>query len=491
MRLSRRSVLAGGSAAAALGLLDLTAPRAAAQMPIVRYSATSTQGRRMLAIYADAVGKMMRLDQRDPRSWTFQWYTHSFPGQTSIQDIPAMVRRVYGETTSPNAQLALAMWGTCQPHYPTSSGQYLIDNFLPWHRMYVNYLEDIIRVISNQPSFTLPYWDYTNPSYQALPPEFLRPNDALYRALYRSQRNSYSNEGKPITTGRPSSALNTDSMLIRTYGGSRGFCNTLDNGLHGRVHDYTGNGNGMGSVPTAAGDPVFWIHHCNIDRVWASWNRLGNQNPSGDSDWGRTQYTFVNGRGQRVTPTIASVLNLNNLGISYDAYLLPPGRAASGSALLSAAPSTVPSGAVLAKADTVGAAITLADKPVVTTVKPVESLSSLLAAATPNSERAIFLSIGNITSHGGPGIVYDVYLGLPQGAPPTEDYFVGSVGFFALSAGHGHGPGAVSQNLYVTPVLDKLASENRSDELTVTLVPSGKPKDGTAPQIGSLELVAL
>jgi tyrosinase len=30
-------------------------------------------------------------------------------------------------------------------------------------------------------------------------------------------------------------------------------------------------GGSMGRVPTAAFDPVFWAHHCNIDRIWAIW----------------------------------------------------------------------------------------------------------------------------------------------------------------------------------------------------------------------------
>ena len=27
----------------------------------------------------------------------------------------------------------------------------------------------------------------------------------------------------------------------------------------------------MGSLGTAAWDPIFWSHHCNIDRLWYLW----------------------------------------------------------------------------------------------------------------------------------------------------------------------------------------------------------------------------
>jgi tyrosinase len=25
-------------------------------------------------------------------------------------------------------------------------------------------------------------------------------------------------------------------------------------------------------------DPIFWLHHCNIDRLWAEWNARGFRN---------------------------------------------------------------------------------------------------------------------------------------------------------------------------------------------------------------------
>ena len=71
----------------------------------------------------------------------------------------------------------------------------------------------------------------------------------------------------------------------------------LDNGLHGNVHVLTGNGTNMGSVPFAANDPVFWAHHCNIDRLWASWNKDPNRvNPNTPSFLNQT-FTFSDENG--------------------------------------------------------------------------------------------------------------------------------------------------------------------------------------------------
>jgi tyrosinase len=36
----------------------------------------------------------------------------------------------------------------------------------------------------------------------------------------------------------------------------------------------------MAVVPMAPNDPVFFLHHCNIDRIWDSWQRRYFQNPT-------------------------------------------------------------------------------------------------------------------------------------------------------------------------------------------------------------------
>jgi tyrosinase len=45
------------------------------------------------------------------------------------------------------------------------------------------------------------------------------------------------------------------------------------------VHVWVGGT--MGFIATAPADPVFWMHHCNIDRLWWDWQqgRTG-QNPN-------------------------------------------------------------------------------------------------------------------------------------------------------------------------------------------------------------------
>ena len=109
-------------------------------------------------------------------------------------------------------------------------------------------------------------------------------NDPLWGPLFRPNRNATSNAGQPIfTAGGSASDLSASPAMAETIicrvGAISGFNQTLDFGLHGNVHVFTGNSQGMGQVPWAANDPIFWMHHCNIDRIWVSWNNAGHANP--------------------------------------------------------------------------------------------------------------------------------------------------------------------------------------------------------------------
>ncbi|KZS86904.1 Di-copper centre-containing protein [Sistotremastrum niveocremeum HHB9708] len=44
--------------------------------------------------------------------------------------------------------------------------------------------------------------------------------------------------------------------------------------VHGMAHGLIGGSGHMGQVPVAAFDPIFWFHHCYIDRLFAIWQSL-------------------------------------------------------------------------------------------------------------------------------------------------------------------------------------------------------------------------
>lgn len=55
---------------------------------------------------------------------------------------------------------------------------------------------------------------------------------------------------------------------------SEGVPYTIEIGPHGGIH-YTIGGDPGGDLFTSPGDPAFWIHHSQMDRMWTVWQALG------------------------------------------------------------------------------------------------------------------------------------------------------------------------------------------------------------------------
>src|SRR2546423_7185542 len=282
---SRRSFIAGLSAVPFALWFE---KYASAQPLMTRFNLNSHQGQAMLNIYANAVQTMMSTPEPNPIGWLFQWYTHNVRGDKTKT---GEITRIY-PLPSPQKTLAQQMWNTCQAHHAGD----VEDFFLPWHRMYVFFLERIIRKVSGNASFTLPYWDYTDssiPSGPRMPTRFINPA-VTSNSLFRANRGTLAKNGNPIDQNSPGS-LNLSPLAQCHYsqvGAVQRFNLSLDSNLHGTVHVLVGNGQGMSSVPFAANDPIFWMHHCNIDRLWASWNAAGRANP-GTVTWLSKRFIFA------------------------------------------------------------------------------------------------------------------------------------------------------------------------------------------------------
>jgi tyrosinase len=166
--------------------------------------------------------------------------------------------------------------------------------FLPWHRQYLLELERALQVYD--PAVNLPYWDWTvDRSTTAAP----------FTADFMGGNGSGGNG--PVTTGPFAGSTNwpirvsstTSTSLRRAMGGatlpsgtqvstvlgystydaapwgtstSTGMRNRMEGflspGLHNAVHVWVGGHMGQQDSPN---DPVFFLHHCNIDRLWSQW----------------------------------------------------------------------------------------------------------------------------------------------------------------------------------------------------------------------------
>ncbi len=477
-RVSRRSFMAGMAAVSA-GLCFRNYGFASPTTRI-RHEARTPEGKKMLQIYADAVGKMMNdIKEGDPRNWIFQWYTHSVPPQGSAQNKTDKINSTY-PNPSPYKDLATAMWNTCQAH---RSGD-VEDYFLPWHRMFVYYFEEIIRFAAKNDSFTLPYWNYSAGQDSAKIPDEFRSG-----VLSKSNRNSGVNSGSPIAPDRvldPKPALG--QQTYSPTGVKQGFNLALDAGVHGNVHGAIGNTTNMGSVPFAGGDPVFWMHHCNIDRLWASWNHNGGKNPPAIT-WRDKEFTFAAADGMPAKKKNKDVDDIAKLGYSYDRLEPAPPN------FRPAARTGLRAAHIASFAEAASQTLALGRGPVRLELEHIATNKNRLLSDELNAlgtERSLYLVLKDLQTNAQPGVLYDVYLDLPESASTNEanDNYVGTINFF--NADHAH-TGTASHKFYsfdVTEVARKLQSKGGAPEKpTVTIAPAGEPAETAKPVVGQVSLV--
>jgi tyrosinase len=88
-----------------------------------------------------------------------------------------------------------------------------------------------------------------------------------------------------------------------------GFAGRLEIQPHDNVHDNVGGI--MSNVPTAAMDPIFFVHHCQIDRLWAAWQAASGSvynwdtksTDPGQAEWESRKFSFVDDKNNVVTVT--------------------------------------------------------------------------------------------------------------------------------------------------------------------------------------------
>lgn len=485
---SRRSFLRG-LATVPIGLW--LAGKVHAQTVHIRHDLASPEGQEMLRVLADAVAKMKALPGKRPQGWLWQWYTHFVNGNTTKA---AEIDRLLGGSTTTLGRLAEETWNTCQSH----AGQNA-NHFLPWHRMYVYFFEQIVREVSGRPDFTLPYWNYTShdPAKRGIVPvQFRMPSDPLFGTLYRSYRTSLANSGQPIHQGQAGDPMDIGAAMSNpnysTVGDVQGFCRAIDSGIHGRIHVLTGTSKNMGAVPYAAQDALFWVHHSNIDRLWASWNLNGNANPTSGT-WLDRSFVFVDGQGQRVTGRLRDFFDTDALGYAYDRYVGPDGREGSTAFTTMRASKTsigrVPERIGSARSVELGAGVARTGL-VLQAGRPRTGLD-------PTGQRRTYLVVKDLHTWAQPEVLYHVYLA-PRGGGLGPRLYAGPIHFFDAEF-HDHGDGALGdalgENFYsfdVTELLQGLADGKTGAAhapLEVVFAPGGTPTPGAKPLVASIQLV--
>ncbi|KAI9789424.1 MAG: hypothetical protein M1833_002418 [Piccolia ochrophora] len=197
---------------------------------------------------------------------------------------------------------------TVNPGYGYCTHQSSI--FTTWHRPYMVLLEQLLheealtlaakfkdpaqkaKYTAAADDVRLPYWDWASDTQQHIPSVLLqtsltvvKPDSAgvgrttvIQNPLYSYRFQNAQPPGSPLgtrTTRRTSadaeifssfSSRKQEVLNLFSYPEFNPFSSELEN-IHGVVHVTVGGD--MAGVAGAAFDPIFWLHHCQVDRLFA------------------------------------------------------------------------------------------------------------------------------------------------------------------------------------------------------------------------------
>lgn len=345
--------------------------------------------------------------------------------------------------------------------------------FLPWHRMYLLHFESVLRAIiadldhpgisdATRTSWALPYWNYQPPAYRYLPRAFREPDlpggggpnplaqanrfppvqqgtqplddDQVEFAGWWTE-SVFTLPGAPSFGGSDTSGPRHRPLDFRSSG-------ALEQTPHGSVHMYVGRD--MRDFTRAGFDPIFWLHHCNLDRLWEVWCQGGGtprSNPVAGS-WTSQKFGFLDAAGSVWSGTPAGVESTTALGYTYEDTSPPTAPTSPTRSRVRGGP--VPDDESW-RSELTTRPLGSADEPLVlqTTARTIgvnlASDEGVFTRAKRPAPAHIILQVGNIEvdpedlqrTDDGDGLIgtYAIYL---EGTRPGVEAFVGNLSLFGL-----------------------------------------------------------
>jgi Common central domain of tyrosinase len=340
--------------------------------------------------------------------------------------------------------------------------------FLPWHRMYILWFEHIVRDVvrsQNGPAnWALPYWNWQ--ANRSLPPAFREHNLPASAGggpnpLFRGDRFPQINAGNPMAPAVvDASAANATIPFAGGAAGAFGFGGGVRNnpshfgaGLTGRLEQQPHNNVHVtigGIMMSAASplDPIFWLHHANVDRLWSRWLRLGGgrANPA-QPHWRDQAFDFYKAAGQRVTQHPKNVTSTPPLGYRYDDDPPPaaapitsivPESAAAALQQVEALNVVSPEPQELGTSGPLTLGRGASSTEIELAAEPAQALTALAQPNTAPSTVALIVEGIKLAEAGPP--TYEVYLNLDdpgEGGEHDSPHFVGFLEFFGADHEHG------------------------------------------------------
>jgi hypothetical protein len=282
MKISRREFTALTSSV----LAAIAAPKAMGQAVRIRRNINSLSAAE-IATFKAGVSAMKGLPIADHGSFSYQacvwmppWAWEDIPG------LPADATTYWDQAE---------MWNL---------------HFLPFTRWYLFFWEEFVRQACGSPDFDLPYWDPVGDPF--LPAAFRVPMD-VSNPLFDPARMPDINSGAGGIDGASNVFMGETDYSLFTGN------NTVGQGIHwDPLHTTRHQLGGWHETERMAFDPVFYSMHCNMDRMWECWLRMGGgrANP-GMGSWLTKSWNLPTVSGIQTAVTSHAEHTLD-LGYEYD-----------------------------------------------------------------------------------------------------------------------------------------------------------------------------
>lgn len=455
---------------------------------------------RPLHNYALAMRELDSLPITDRNSWKFLAAMHGIdPVDWLDQGLVESVASVPRELTE-----GLTYGNQCQ------HGSWF---FLPWHRGYLFTFEAIIAATVkklNGEDWALPYWNYfdSKEGSRRIPDAFLAATlpDGSPNPLNKYPRDD-GITGLPEDFPFPFdlSAMDENDFLVGNDG-TIGFgggvtgdfvqfarrTGDLELNPHNMVHGMVGGY--MGNALFAGLDPLFWLHHCNIDRLWEAWMRTSGKTMVRDQRWldGPADRAFImpaiGGANPGITFTGRDTLRGGKFHRDYDDLTVGTG-VTPGAETVTRVGMGSPEQQRVEPIGANAAATRIGSEPVLTDVAldaPAATSGVAAMGATQPGKKVtrLYLSVEGVRGTA-PSPVVDVYVNLAPDADMDvqQDKLAGRLTMFGLnvaSRSNGpHGGNGLGYTLDITDLAERLLAKKNFDpaRVRVTLVPRKQVSD--------------
>ncbi|MGH2837005.1 MAG: tyrosinase family protein, partial [Thermoleophilaceae bacterium] len=267
---------------------------------------------------AGAVGTCVTAVRRDARDLTPQQWSAFVAAVQAMQQRPNTAPSIFDRLAKLHTTMSASVHGTAL--------------FFAWHRRFLKDFENKLRAID--PTVSLPYWNWAQDSnapeqsyiwgarylggngggpngvVQTGPFADWRPLNPQPHGLRRQWSN-----GSRIAAWASAESVNSAIARSGSYDALR---RAIEPVPHGKVHVNVGGD--MSTLNGSPNDPLFWVFHAYVDKIWADWQNAhptfaltSYGGPNADGSAGRLSDALP-GFG---TDTVQSIMDTRSPALCY------------------------------------------------------------------------------------------------------------------------------------------------------------------------------